>query len=233
MKFGSRLMIAAMAWLMPVAAMAQALYAPVPDEQGPGMGMQRRGGPGAGHRMGPGYDGQRGRMGMRRGHGMRGEFQGMQQSMMLHRLLQDPAVRERLNITPEQMSKLQAQEGAMAKAGIRNRAELQIKRIELGELMRAENPDRAAIDKKLREMQDATFAAEKARIDGQLYLRDLFTPEQRKEMEKMRGEFRGRMMQRGPGGPGGPGGRMGPGGNGPRGPRPTAPPKPPPAENDR
>jgi Spy/CpxP family protein refolding chaperone len=122
------------------------------------------------------------------------------------------------------MTKLQAQESTMAKSAIRSRADLQVKRMELGELMRADNPDRLLIDKKLREVQDATFAAERARIDGQLNMHDLFTPEQRKEMEKMRGEFRGGMMQRGPGGQGG---MMGPGGMGPRGPRPMGPQKPP------
>ncbi len=77
--------------------------------------------------------------------------------------------------------------------------------------------------KKLREVQDATFAAEKARIDNQLAMHELFSPEQRQEMEKMRSEFRGRMMQRGPGG-----------GMGPRGPRPMGPPQPPPpADNGR
>jgi Spy/CpxP family protein refolding chaperone len=107
---------------------------------------------------------------------------------------------------------------------IRSNADIQVKRMELAELMRADKPDRMLIDKKLREVQDATFAAEKARIDGQLNMREMFTPEQRQEMEKMRGEFHGGMMQHERGGPG-QGGMMGP-----RGPRPM-PPKAPPAQN--
>ncbi|MCL4523522.1 MAG: hypothetical protein M1451_06370, partial [Acidobacteria bacterium] len=55
--------------------------------------------------------------------------------------------------------------------------------------------------------------------DGQLSVRDMFTPEQRQEMEKIREEFRSPGMQRGPG----PGGMMGP--------RPMGPPKAPPAQN--
>lgn len=238
MRLTSRLMIAAIALATPVFVAAQAPPAPGPDGQGPGMGMQERMGPGMGQRMGPGM-GMHQRMGPRkgmrmgmRGQRMRGQFMRRHTGMVMHRMLQDPAVRERLNITPEQMTKMQAHQSTMAKAGIRSRADIQVKRMEMGELMRADKPDRVMIDKKLREVQDATFAAEKARIDGQLNMHDMFTPEQRQEMEKMRGEFRGSMMQRGPGGPG-DGGMMrrGPEGQGQGGPRPMGPPKPPAAQN--
>ena len=131
-------------------------------------------------------------------------------------------MRERLKITPEQVTKFQVQHSAISKSMIRSHADIQVKRMELAELMRAEKPDRVLIDKKLREVQDASFAQEKARIDGQLTMRDLFTPEQRQEMEKMREEFRGSRMQQGPG----QGGMMGP-----RGQRPLGPPKAPPAQN--
>ena len=233
MKVITRLMIAAMAVAVPMVVSAQAPPAPGPENQRPGMGMQ--------HRMGPGMGmGQRGAMGMGMRGGrmrMRANFMRRHPGMMLHGMLQNPAVRERLKITPEQMTKLEAQESGMAKSAIRNRADLQVKRMELAELMRADKPDRALIDKKLREVQDASFAAEKARIDGQINMHDLFTPEQREEMKKMRGEFRGGMMQRGPAGPG-PGGMTCPGGMGPGGPRPMGPPKPPaqnppPTDNSR
>jgi Spy/CpxP family protein refolding chaperone len=145
--------------------------------------------------------------------------------MVMHRMMQDPAMRERLKITPDQVTKFQAHQSTMAKSMIRSHADIQVKRMELAELMRADKPDRVLIDKKLREVQDVTFAQEKARIDGQLTVRDMFTSEQRQEMEKMREEFRSSMMQRGPEGPG-PGGMMGP-----RGQRPMGPPKAPPAQN--
>lgn len=139
-------------------------------------------------------------------------------------------MRERLRITPDQVTQFQAHQSTMSKSMIRSRADIQVKRMELGELMRADKPDRVLIDKKLREVQDASFAAEKARIDGQLTVRDMFTPEQRQEMEKMREEFRGPMMQHGPG----EGGMMAPRGQRPMGP-PKAPPaqNPPPVENNR
>ena len=231
MRLVSRLFIAAVAIATPIYVAAQAPPAPGPGGQGPGpgMGMQQRMGPGMGQQMGPrlGMRGQGGMMKQR----MARRFMRRHPGVALHRMLQDPAVRERLKITPEQAAKIQAQQSTVAKSMIRGHADIQVKRMELAELMRAEKPDRVLIDKKLREVQDATFAAEKARVDNHLTTRDLFTPEQRQEMEKMRGEFRGRMMQRGPGGPG-------EGGMGPRGPRPMGPPQapppqPPPADNSR
>jgi len=227
MRLSSRIMIAAIALATPVFVAAQAPPAPGPGGQGPGMGMQQRMGPGMGQQMGPGMGmqqrmGQRGMRGQR-GMQMRQRFLRRHPGLALHGVMQSPAMRERLKITPDQVTKFQAHQSVMSKSMIRSRADIQVKRMELAELMRADKPDRVLIDKKLREVQDASFAQEKARIDGQLTVRDLFTPEQRQEMEKMREEFRGPMMQRGPEGPGGM--------MGPRGQRPLGPPKAPPAQN--
>jgi Spy/CpxP family protein refolding chaperone len=229
MKLSSRIMIAAIALATPVFVAAQTPPAPGTG-MGQGMGMQQRMGPGMGQQMGPGmgmqqHMGMRGQRGMKMRQGMQQRFVRRHPGMVMHRMMQDPAMRERLKITPDQVTKLQAHQSTMAKSMIRSHADIQVKRMELAELMRADKPDRVLIDKKLREVQDASFAAEKARIDSQLTVRDMFTPEQRQEMEKMQEEFRGPMMPRGPEGPG-PGGMMGP-----RGQRPMGPPKAPPAQN--
>lgn len=219
-----RIILAAVALATPLMLAAQAPPPPAPGDQGPGpgMGMQRRMGPRMGQ-MGPGM-GMRGHEGRMRGH-MARRFLRRHPGLAMNGLMQNPAMRERLKITPEQVSKFQAQESAISKSLVRSRADIQVKRMELAELMRADKPDRAAIDKKLRELQDSTFTAEKARIDNQLAMRDLFTPEQRQELEKVRSEFRGRMMQRGPG----EGGMMGP--RGPRRMGPPQQPSPPPANH--
>ncbi len=232
MKLSSRFIIAAVALATPILVAAQQAPPPPGTGMGPGMGMQQRMGPGMGQHMGPGM-GMHGQGGMMMRRGMARGFMRRHPGMMMHRMLQDPAVRERLKITPEQAAKIQAQESTVAKTMIRSHAEIQVKRMELDELLRAEKPDRALIDRKLREVQDATFASEKARIDNQLTMHDMFTAEQRQEMEKMHSEFRGRIMQHGPG----QGGMMGPGGMGSRGPRrmgpPQPPPPPPPNDNGR
>ncbi len=216
MRVISRLLIAAIALATPIILAAQAPPTHDADAQNPG--------PGMGQQMGPGM-GMRGARGMMR-QKMGRQFMRRHPGMAMHRFMQDPAMRERLKITPEQVTKFQAQESAISKSMIRSHADIQVKRMELAELMRADKPDRALIDKKLREVQEATFAAEKTRIDNQLTMHELFTPEQRQEMDKMRSEFRGHMMQRGPGGQG-EGGMMGPRGTRRMGPPQQQPPPPP------
>ena len=227
MRVISKLLIAAVALATPICVAAQA--PPAPPAGDPGMGMMQHSGPGMGMHQGMGAGmGMHGQGGTMMRHGMGRQFMRRHPGIVMHHILQDPAVRERLKITPEQAAKIQAQESSIAKSMIRSHADIQVKRMELAELMRADKPDRALIDKKLREVQDATFVAEKARIDNQLTMHDMFTPEQRQEMEKMRSEFRGRMMQRGPGQEG----MMGPRGQRRMGP-PQPPPPPPPADNSR
>jgi len=145
------------------------------------MGMRRHGGMGE-ERWGGGR-GMRGREGRERG------------PFGLEQMVDNPTIRERLGITPEQAAKIHQQTSEFRKAEIRNRAEASVKRIELHDLLSADKPDRAAIDKKLQEMSAAHLALEKARIDHQLAMRGALTPEQREKLKKMREEFR----QHGPG----------------------------------
>lgn len=142
---------------------------------------------------------------------LRGRGHGDSHMERMMRLLEDTEFRQRIGITNEQAEKLRAQGMAAAKTMVRSRADQQIKRIELAELMQAEKPDRVALDKKLRELADLHYAALKARTDNMLAMRELLTPEQREKIhafarERMR-EFRGPRGEHrmGPGGPpGGP-----------------------------
>ena len=184
-----------------------------PEGSGMGMGPMRmdvdvRRGPDMGQEMGMGHG-----MGMGRGMGMEMEM-GMHgrggHDMGLEWAINNPKLREQLLITPEQVAKIRQETLNFQKAEILSRANLEVKRLELHSLLEADTPDRAAIDKSLREASAAQFTLEKAAIDHQLAMRALVTPEQRQKLEKMREEFRG------PGaGPGGPGARgmMHPGGN--------------------
>ncbi len=139
----------------------------------------------------------------------------------LARLVANPEIRQRLGISSEQAAKIRQQELDFRKAQIRNRADHEVKRLELAELLEAEKPDRTMIDKKLREISETQFAAEKSRIDHRLAMREALTPEQREKLKQMFREFRRQRGERGFGhfGPGGPGGM------GPRGPRPPAEPQ--------
>jgi protein CpxP len=102
------------------------------------------------------------------------------------RFLNDPAIRERLGITADQTAKIRQQDSNFEKARIREQADLQVRRIELRELLGAENPDRKAIDGKLQQVSAAQMALEKSAIDHGLAVRDILTPEQRQQLEQMR-----------------------------------------------
>src|ERR1035437_2611979 len=122
--------------------------------------------------------GQWGRMGMRdRGMGPR-EFG-------LGQLLSDPNVRQQLGVTADQAAKIRQQESDFRKAEIRNRADLQIKRMDLDDLLSADKPDRSAINSKLQEIGAAQLALEKSAIDNRLTMRDALTPAQRQKLQQM------------------------------------------------
>ncbi len=190
---------------------------PPPEQQGPLQGFgqhgqMRPGGPGEergqwGHRQ----EGFRGgeRMG-RRGFGReRGEFG-------LARILKDPVIREKLGITAEQIGAIRKQESDFRKAEIRDRADLEVKRVDLKDLMEADKPDRAAIDSKLQEISNARLALEKSAIHYRLAMREAITPEQRQKLHELMSE-----RWRHEGGPGRPGGPRGQGQKGQHGPTPA------------
>jgi hypothetical protein len=95
------------------------VFAQNPPEQGqprPGMqGMRPPGGPGNGMRR-PGMDGRR---------------PGMAQLGILRRLLRDTELQKQLNITDEQRKKLEDILFSNEKAGIQERANLQVRRLVL------------------------------------------------------------------------------------------------------
>jgi len=132
------------------------------------------------------------------------------------RLLNDPNVRQQLGVTAAQATKIQQQESDFRKAEIRNRADLQIKRMDLDDLLSADKPDRSAIDSKLQEIGTAQIALEKSAVDNFLTMQDALTPAQRQKLQEMMTEQR----QHVPGGNAAPRSPQG-GGRGGRG---TAPP---------
>ena len=155
--------------------------------------------------MGPGGEPQ-GRMGPMAGMGMRGG-RGGPREFGLARLLNNPDVRQQLGVSADQAAKIRQQESNFRKSEICNRADLEIKRMDLNDLLSAEKPDHAAIDSKLQEISAAQLTLEKSAIDYRLTLRDALTPDQRQKLQQM-------MMRRGRPEPGGNGGPVGPRGGG-------------------
>lgn len=155
-----------------------------------------------------------------RGMGMRGR--GMRaREFGLGRLLSDPAIREQLGVTADQAAKIRQQESEFRKTEIRGRADLEVKQIDLRDLLSADKPDRTAIDAKLQDISTARLALEKSAITFRLNSRDALTPAQR---DKLRQVMRDRHGPEGGQRPHGPGGAWH---GGQRGSAPPAKPQPP------
>lgn len=147
---------------------------PAPPEAG-----WARGGMMRGHRMGQMDRGMGPSMGFggMRGHGRRG--------FMLARLVNNPDLRQKIGITDEQAAKIRQQYFDFRKSEIRSGADLRVKRLELKDLISAEKPDRAAIDRKLQEVGAAQLAREKSAVDFHLAMREALTPEQRQKLRQL------------------------------------------------
>lgn len=178
-----------------IGLLAGALVIPSLYAQGPGPDGGQGGsdnGPRAQRRMGPGEheDNWRGPGGWRHGggHGMRGHHRGRRGEFGLARIAANPELREKLGLTAEQVAKIGQQTSEFRKTNIRSRADLEVKRVELGDLLRAESPDRASIDRKLDEIGAARVAQAKAQLHYRLAMREVLTPEQRKKLQAMREE---------------------------------------------
>jgi Spy/CpxP family protein refolding chaperone len=127
---------------------------------------------------------------------------------MLARLANNPTFRERIGMTPEQAQKIRTETFDFRKAEIRNRADLQVKQLELRQLLSADTPDRSAINSKLEEISAARLTQSKAAVNFHLDMRAALTPDQKLKLQQMRQEFFQHRF--GPGGPGdGPGPQSG------------------------
>ncbi len=141
------------------------------------------------------------------------------------RMLNDPAIRQQVGITDEQAATMRKQEADFRKTEIRGRADLEVQRIDLNELLAADKPDRSAINAKLQEISTAQLSLQKSAIDYRLTMRDAITPAQREKLQQLMRDRWQRDGRRGPGGDG-------PGRRGPRGEAPAPKPQGPPPSND-
>jgi len=167
---------------------------------------------------GPGGPGRGWQRGGRRGFGEGGG---------LLRMAENPRVREYLSLSDEQVERLHKLGLESEKTSVQARADMQLRRIELRELLRADNPDHDAIMKKLDEVNALRGKMEKQRMETMLSARSVLTPDQQKKLKTFRqnrgfgdGQGRGRSMERrgGMGRPGGPGNPSG--GSSPKPPEP-------------
>ncbi len=101
---------------------------------------------------------------------------------------QDPMLRQQLGLTDEQAAKIESAQLEFAKQEIQRRAALRTKRLELATLLRAENLDRGAIERKLREVNELELQTRLAWLDHSLAVRNLLTAEQREKLRQLQRE---------------------------------------------
>ena len=142
----------------------------------PGLGMRRgMDGPGGMQRM----QGMRGP-----GPNMRPGGPGLSQGDQGADLLR-PEIQKELGITAEQRRKLDDIRFNGRKETIQHRSALQIQRMELARMIKSENPDRAAIDKKIQEVAQEEAALMRSSINVRLNSRGILTAEQRAKLEQL------------------------------------------------
>ena len=125
---------------------------------------------------------------MRWGHGDWGRMHGHHE-FMLARLANNPTFRAQIGMTPEQALKIRTETFGFRKAEIRSRADVQVKQLELRQLLSAETPDRSAINSKLEEISAARLTQAKAAINFHLDMRTALTPDQKLKLQQMRQQF--------------------------------------------
>jgi len=109
-------------------------------------------------------------------------------------LLHNERVRAELGLTDDQAEKLRQIFMDSRKANIRTRADLQIQRMELHELMRAEKTDRDAALKKVEAISALRAQMMRQRVESMLAAKTVLTPEQQKKIHSMMSD---RMSRRG------------------------------------
>jgi hypothetical protein len=114
---------------------------------------------------------------------------GEHRQFLLARLVSNPIFRDRVGITPAQALKIRTQTLNFRKDQIRNRAKLQVGRLELKDLLSTDNPDRNAIDQKLQEISAVRLAQAKLAIGFHLDMRAALTPDQQQKLRQMREDF--------------------------------------------
>jgi len=123
---------------------------------------------------------------------------------------QGPRLIEELNLTEQQEAQWKDLRFALEKKQTATQAKADVARIELKELLSAEKLDRAAIEKKTKEISDLQYQMKLAHIDHMFAVLNILTPEQQEEwkehMARPRSGMRDRLrhMMRGPRWGGGP-----------------------------
>ena len=128
-------------------------------------------------------------------------------------MLDSPQVKAALGLTDDQVARLSQIKVETEKAAIKTKADIAVQRIELRELLKADNPDRDTVMKKVQEVSDLTGQLMQEHVQALLSAKTILTPEQQKKLREFRASQRWgrpgmqgqRMQTPRPGMPGGQG----------------------------
>jgi len=99
----------------------------------------------------------------------------------------DPGVmKQELGLSDQQASQLQKLRLDARKTAIRRRADTQLARLGLQEQLHAPSVDEKALQARVKELSDLQAANLRARVDAQLALRRILTPDQQEKLKELR-----------------------------------------------
>jgi Spy/CpxP family protein refolding chaperone len=100
-------------------------------------------------------------------------------------MLENDRVKAELGLTEDQTSRLRQIIVESQKSSVKTGADMAVRRIELRELLRAENPDRATVLKKVQEISDLRGQMMKQHVEALLAAKTVLSPEQQKKMRRL------------------------------------------------
>jgi Spy/CpxP family protein refolding chaperone len=127
----------------------------------------------------PGQDAAKGRM---RQDAVRGQFIGQ---FMRERA----AMAEKLNLTDQQKKDMQKLRIEMEKKNTPLASQIRLARLEIQQLMLSDNPDKAKIEKQMKEVSDLELKMKLNGLDHAFAMKNILTPEQQKIWRENRGGF--------------------------------------------
>jgi Spy/CpxP family protein refolding chaperone len=102
-----------------------------------------------------------------------------------------------LDLTEQQKDRIEAIHDKQRRSAIEIRKNLELARLDMRKLVRADTPDRRAIETQVDRMSGLRAQLQKSQLNAMLDVRGVLTPEQLKQLEQLRGEGVGR-GRRGP-----------------------------------
>lgn len=118
------------------------------------------------------------------------QCRGKGDHLPIGRLLNNPKFIEKLELTPDQIASLKALHFDHKKKMIALRSDLQLKKLELHQLMDGEKVDKGLIRKKVKEITAAKGEMALEKMEMKLSASDILTEEQMAKLKKMKREVR-------------------------------------------